>query len=841
MAFGRGSTANRFHVLWLPLLIGIGYVGLQSLDLSQWAPEASLGQLESLSDSDKKTISIYPTATRSSLVDLVIASGFFFATTLLVRRTGSISRLMIVMLLTGALVGFFGILQSVSWNGQLFWQYEMTQQGLAFGPFVNRNNAAGFLVMALCCGLYLSLIELFRWQQEANSINNQNARGSGKNKSPNWWSSIVYFFAKIESRHLYIMLGVSSVTAGVLMTLSRGGVLAMLLVLAGVAVFTMFKRQLRLPAMVAAILIGLGIGWFVSALEFDRKLADRVETITELELDQVPRLKHWQDMLPLVKQTTLGTGAGTYRYVSPEYQTFEFDRVFAHAENIYLETFIELGYPGAILLLLTIVGCLIASLKLVRHDSIESHCLGVFGLLILLGTAAASLFDFGLYQPANYTFLAIALGMVVAKASQVSSSDHSNGNLSTSRLSTISIGLVVMLFLISIGWTCWFSFGTESLRSVRRNVTLANAHMDASDALLAKKSLNSMQARLARVKSICPDSAELHIQLGELDLLRFRKSKAKELSAYVNEQLASQISEAEKTLLKSYTAEKIWTSTSLHSANRELKSALQNNLPSVTLNEFEQQLLKSAYQNFTLASKLRRFDWETHLRLAQLEPILNPELKTFVPKVKSHLKIALRRPYPSPQMLFDCGLVYLNAGVSEKAVELWSLCLRKRTARKFERPIVELSMSDLPMPPFFEKVLPQKPEFLLRVAKNYFRAPELILPKRLLLIHTERVIQNAKGDLNSADYHFFLAETASLSDQYKLAAKQYELALQERPSEVVWRFEYARCLNETRQYSEAIRQLQKCQLEKSPIFPRIKPLMERIRNKQKQEARTNKG
>ena len=46
-------------------------------------------------------------------------------------------------------MAFFGICQQMSWNGKLFWSFPLRHSGYPFSSFVNRNNAAGYLVLCL--------------------------------------------------------------------------------------------------------------------------------------------------------------------------------------------------------------------------------------------------------------------------------------------------------------------------------------------------------------------------------------------------------------------------------------------------------------------------------------------------------------------------------------------------------------------------------------------------------------------------------------------------------------------------------------------------------------------
>ena len=135
----------------------------------------------------------------------------------------------------------------------------------------------------------------------------------------------------------------------------------------------------------------------------------------------------------------------------------------------------------------------------------------------------------------------------------------------------------------------------------------------------------------------------------------------------------------------------------------------------------------------------------------------------------------------------------------------------------------------------FEELLPQNPDNLIHVARKYFQRPELTLPKKFLLIHTKRVI--SKTDLSDADRFYFLAEAERLSEEYSPAVENYRKALELKPAETMWRFEYAKCLHETGQYDEAIRQLKKCELENARLGSSIEKLLNKIRRDRVQKLK----
>jgi hypothetical protein len=103
----------------------------------------------------------------------------------------------------------------------------------------------------------------------------------------------------------------------------------------------------------------------------------------------------WQDASNVTARfPVLGTGTGTFATAFNHFKSFAGDRTFLHAENEWIQLFVEHGLFGALLLLIP-VGCfLYATWTFVRHDT-------PFEPELAFGTVAAlacflfnSLFDF---------------------------------------------------------------------------------------------------------------------------------------------------------------------------------------------------------------------------------------------------------------------------------------------------------------------------------------------------------------------------------------------------------------------------------------------------------------
>src|SRR6202162_4174291 len=107
-----------------------------------------------------------PYDTRVALQLLTALTLLLFLATQAFRTTDEWRFYMWFIMAFGFLVGVFGILQHLTFNGKLYWFREMRYGGIPFGPYVNRNHFAGFaelfIPMALV-PLMLGKVRRERW------------------------------------------------------------------------------------------------------------------------------------------------------------------------------------------------------------------------------------------------------------------------------------------------------------------------------------------------------------------------------------------------------------------------------------------------------------------------------------------------------------------------------------------------------------------------------------------------------------------------------------------------------------------------------------------------------
>ena len=816
----------------------------------------------------KRPISVYPAATREKLVDLILAAGIFFIATIVLNRAKYLLPILMALASSGVAVSFVGILQRLSYNGKVLWVYELVGGGAPFGPFVNGNNAAGFLLISFSAAIFFVVYKLNLWNLEHAPEHMTLAEGNWEsNAKQGIGSRILEAVAKIESRHLYFLASLTMIVVGICSSLSRGGIVA--LACAGMLSCFLITKTNRLVGIALTLTILAGGLALVTYTDQSTSIAQEIDSLNDLSTAAGPRVQHWIDAIPFAKNNwLLGCGHGTYRVVSPSFDSFFSTKTFAHAESVYIETLIEMGIIGLFLLIAVLGCCIAASVKLMRCKDPFNPALGIAGVVCLVGQALAAALDFGIYQPANSIAMAALMGGIVGRAATIPSKASASEPTATqqqdtnkSSIQTFAPLALLLLASLASGWASYESYGIESRRSGTRAVRLFNELQIRGQKPSSSNTLNLAEVQLKTAAKIRPDDANAYFYLGELSMMRYRHLQTQQIAS----ELETQIEELEKlkaftedestteilarreqikeqqTLLQNIDHAQTWNSTAplaLHQTFRRAERIDRNHAQKSRSDANVQAHLQPAWNYYAIAEELCPRTPKTQIRLAEFDifrPSPAPNDQNSIRLTESdRIKLVLERANANTQLLFDCGFLALNSGNQPEAVRLWSKCLTFPHRLSLERVIVELCQAELPMRLFFEQVLPQDPYNLTYYMRKYFNPNQRSVPMQLLANHTTTVVMQ-QTEPKSLEQFWLLAEVSLLNQEYQTAAKHYAEVDKLGPDKVAdtFRYHFSLSLFHSQQYDEAMRNVKICELN------HYEPRKTKKLIKQIQQARRN--
>jgi O-antigen ligase len=245
-----------------------------------------------------------------------------------------------------------------------------------FGPYVNRANFAGYLVMAIPLALGFAAQAL------------QDVRRSWSRRRVGWLA----LGEAAGSATLFRSAVAVAVIVGLMASESRGALMAFVLSMAAIPLALRRRSVAALVLVVAAIGVSwVGLSGFAVAFEARGIKASRLDL--------------WADALQIVPHfPVLGVGLNAFGAAYPRYQTFSKGLWWGELHNEYLQSAVDMGLIGAALAGIVLTRLYGAALRGARRGALEAALLGA-----LLASAFSNVVESNWQVPGNAaTFAALA-------------------------------------------------------------------------------------------------------------------------------------------------------------------------------------------------------------------------------------------------------------------------------------------------------------------------------------------------------------------------------------------------------------------------------------------------
>jgi O-antigen ligase len=319
---------------------------------------------------DWKPISVSPPDT---LRGLAFLGGFSLLATAVLHELGEgrwRRRLLRSIVFTGLALTVVALLQAGSSEPRrLYGIWQPRWDWAVFGPYVNRNHFANYLVMAAALSVGFALESLARLRAAWTT----RRRG-------------ILLLGEAEGLAFARAAGVVMViVAGLVASQSRGGVSAFALAM---LLLPLAAKHRRSTALAILLLVALGVLWIGTG---------GVQQAFETRGVRGSRLELWRDMLPMVRHfPVFGVGWNAFATAYPWYQTIWKTEWIGEAHNDYLQALLDGGAIGLALVCALLALVFRGALTRARRSPVD---LGVLGAL--MGLALHGLVDFGGQIPAN--------------------------------------------------------------------------------------------------------------------------------------------------------------------------------------------------------------------------------------------------------------------------------------------------------------------------------------------------------------------------------------------------------------------------------------------------------
>jgi O-antigen ligase len=347
---------------------------------------------------ERHPLSVVPRSTMIALT-AAISFGLFFLGLSRALTREDVLRICKGVIVLGVAMALIGMAQQAMWNGKIYGFWTPYEMGAPFGPFVNHNHFAGWMLMALplTIGYFCSRM----------------ARGMRQVKD-GWRNRVIWLSSADASETMLVGLAMLVMTVGLTLTYSRSGVLGLV---AALIICGWFAAKWQANASRRALTIGCLalVGWLaISWAGWDR-LAAR---FTERDSGPAGRVAIWTDTWRMAERFPIaGTGLNTFADAIRSYQTSD-PGLFAEAHNDYLQLLAEggvlVGVPIA--MAIGVIGWTIR--RRFRDASVEDsdYWIRIGATTGIVAIALQEVADFSLQMPGNAALFAVLLALSVRRS-----------------------------------------------------------------------------------------------------------------------------------------------------------------------------------------------------------------------------------------------------------------------------------------------------------------------------------------------------------------------------------------------------------------------------------------
>jgi hypothetical protein len=312
----------------------------------------------------------------------------------LTRKTAT--RLAASIAILGVVLAVVGIVQQATFNGKIYGFWTLIQGGTPFGPFVNRNHYAGWMLLAIPVAVgYLFATVTKNVRRDHSSSRD----------------AVIWLSTPEGSRAVLAGFAVLVMILSLVLTLSRSGITAFSVALLLTGLVTGSHERVGTRRRVVVIYFMVVAITVISWVGLDQILA-RFASVDLTSVNQRPAI--WADTVRIIKDFWLtGTGFNTYGVSTLFYQTSVPGKHLREAHNDYLQLMAEGGLLVSLTIVTAVTMFVIAVRRRLREDIGSIWWIRIGAITGLIGIAVQSLVEFSLQMPGNAALFAVVGGLAI--------------------------------------------------------------------------------------------------------------------------------------------------------------------------------------------------------------------------------------------------------------------------------------------------------------------------------------------------------------------------------------------------------------------------------------------
>lgn len=339
-------------------------------------------------------ISLDASLTSAALFRLAAYVGVFWLATQLGRDRARARAAIIALVLAGMAYALYGLSMHFLGIERILWLEKWAYVGDLTATFVNRNAYGAYAGLGMVCTTGM-LLHAARHRHRPQQV---------------------YDWAQGTLVRMILFAAATLVLAtALLLTHSRGAFLSTALAIVALVIQAIVARLIRGKGAILAVMLGCGLAATVGLV--GDGTAQRLWETTELSPDEARPHLYRKTLEAIADSPWTGSGLGAFLPTHRMYRDHNLSAalVWDFAHNIYLESALDLGIPGAALLFLsiTMVVCLcIRGLRRRRRD----HVYPALAVAAAILVGGHGLVDFSAQMPAIAVTFAFLLGIGTAQS-----------------------------------------------------------------------------------------------------------------------------------------------------------------------------------------------------------------------------------------------------------------------------------------------------------------------------------------------------------------------------------------------------------------------------------------
>ena len=367
--------------------------------------------LKSVPESERTLAwSIEPLHTRGAAMSLFLCGLFVWIGRIAFTDSRKQLWLFGTLTLTGILISCVGIQGAISYNTLNFLGLKT---GSSFATFFSKNSAGGFYNVCIAGSLGLLGWTLLNTRRSSKDIRYRFADRSAASRIRGFAEDTL---ADLNTAQIAATLCLISIVVALLISQCRGAAVSALGAIIIAATVANSKNNGRGNWAIAVAVVAIFVTSMI-VFQVDEKAYGRIESLSEIDIESELRQGRayiwsiaWKSM---AFYGWLGSGLGTFHFAYLPFQQPSSPGWFYHAESLYAQCGVELGYLG-LLALIVAIAVLLSNLQ--KAPAKENWGIAfpskLAGTYLVISQSLHSFVDFAIILPALFVPACILIGAV---------------------------------------------------------------------------------------------------------------------------------------------------------------------------------------------------------------------------------------------------------------------------------------------------------------------------------------------------------------------------------------------------------------------------------------------